>query len=142
MNADWADFIAQTTVKGVYVDVDDQGYVTWHKDGEGKDADVAAFAAQALAWAKEKGLTPVKTLTTDPVPENVPEEEKATYTTQESFTELELGYYLVSSTLGSLCALDTTNKEVAITEKNEKPTDSKQADPVEGNAPTGGEDTG
>lgn len=140
VNADWADFIAQTTVKGVYVDVDDQGYVTWHKDGEGKDADVAAFAAQALAWAKEKGLTPVKTLTTAPVPESVPEAEKATYTTQESFTELELGYYLVSSTLGSLCALDTTNKEVAITEKNEKPTDSKQADPVEGNEPKVGDD--
>ena len=85
-------------------------------------------------------MTPVKTLTTAPVPESVPEAEKATYTTQESFTELELGYYLVSSTLGSLCALDTTNKEVAITEKNEKPTDSKQADPVEGNEPKVGDD--
>ena len=42
-----------------------------------------------------------------------------------SITGLDLGYYLVNSTTGTLCALDTTNKAVTVKEKNKKPTVNK-----------------
>jgi LPXTG-motif cell wall-anchored protein len=35
--------------------------------------------------------------------------------------ELDLGYYIIDSTMGTLCALDTTNKEAKINEKNVVP---------------------
>ena len=38
---------------------------------------------------------------------------------------LNLGYYLVDTTLGTLCSLDTTNPTVAMKEKNEAPTITK-----------------
>ena len=42
------------------------------------------------------------------------------------FDNLNLGYYLVDTTLGTLCFLDTTAKEVTIAEKNEEPTVDKE----------------
>ena len=42
-----------------------------------------------------------------------------------SFTGLDLGYYLVDTTLGTLCSLDTTNPNVTMEEKNEAPTNEK-----------------
>ena len=42
-----------------------------------------------------------------------------------SFTGLDLGYYLVDTTLGTLCSLDTTNPNVVMEEKNEVPTNVK-----------------
>ncbi len=41
------------------------------------------------------------------------------------FDNLDLGYYLVDSTLGTLCALTTTAKEIIIQEKNAEPTNVK-----------------
>lgn len=105
----WNGFINSTTIKGVYVNVDDNGYVTWVKD-----VDAAAFAKLAQAYAKEhtifyQGST------------------KATTTTIE-FTGLNLGYYLVDSTLGTLCSLDTTHTDVTIKEKNAVPTNDKMVE--------------
>ena len=45
--SDWSDFINSADIKGTYVNVDSQGYVTWVKD-----ADAAAFAKLAQAYAK------------------------------------------------------------------------------------------
>ncbi|MBQ3087342.1 MAG: SpaH/EbpB family LPXTG-anchored major pilin [Clostridia bacterium] len=42
-----------------------------------------------------------------------------------SATELALGYYFVDSTLGTLCALTSTDADAEITEKNEEPTATK-----------------
>ena len=42
------------------------------------------------------------------------------------FDELELGYYLLDSTLGALCSLDTTRKEITIREKNTGPIITKK----------------
>lgn len=44
------------------------------------------------------------------------------------FTDLNLGYYLVDSTLGSLCSLNTTNPTVTINEKNQEPTNEKKVE--------------
>ena len=116
----WSSFINSDAIKGVYVNVDGQGYVTWVKD-----ANVAAFAKLAQAHAKTLSSNQGKTTAS---------------TTTVSFTGLDLGYYLVDSTLGTLCSLDTTNPNVTMEEKNEVPTnvktveeDSKTGDAAWGN---------
>ena len=102
----WSTFINSDAIKGTYVEVDAQGYVTW-KDG----ADAAAFAKAAQKYAKDNSITNQGSVT-------------ATSTTV-SFTGLDLGYYLVDTTLGTLCSLDTTNPDVVMEEKNEVPTNVK-----------------
>ena len=102
----WSTFINSDAIKGTYVAVDAQGYVTW-KDG----ADAAAFAKAAQKYAKDNSITNQGSVTAT--------------TTTVSFTGLDLGYYLVDTTLGTLCSLDTTNPNVVMEEKNEVPTNVK-----------------
>ena len=100
-NSAWETWLKTQTS---YVSFDSQGYVTW-KDG----ADAAAFAK--LAQVEAAKMTADKTVTAN--------------STTVSFTDLKLGYYLVDTTLGTLCALDTTNPNVVMEEKNEVPTNVK-----------------
>ncbi len=102
----WETFINSKEIKGVYVNVDAQDYVTWipEKDNE---AGAAEFAAKALAYAKDEANNIAATAT----------KESGNNTTVE-FTGLNLGYYLVDSSLGALCGLTTTAKTVTIHEKN------------------------
>ena len=102
----WNTFINSGDIKGTYVEVDAQGYVTWKKG-----ADAAAFAKAAQKYAKDNSIANQGTVTAT--------------TTTVSFTGLDLGYYLVDTTLGTLCALDTTNPNVVMVEKNEVPTNVK-----------------
>lgn len=102
----WNSFINSDAIKGTYVEVDAQDYVTW-KDG----ADAAAFAKLAQEYAKDNSIVNQGTVTAT--------------TTSVSFTGLDLGYYLVDTTLGTLCSLDTTNPNVVMEEKNEVPTNVK-----------------
>ena len=102
----WSTFINGTDIKGIYVEVDAQGYVTW-KTG----ADAAAFAKAAQKYAKDNSITNQGSITAT--------------TTTVSFSNLDLGYYLVDTTLGTLCSLDTTNPNVVMEEKNEVPTNVK-----------------
>ncbi len=104
---DWSAFVNSAEIKGVYMDVNDQGYVTWVKG-----ADAAAFAKLAQAYAAEHTIENQGSVT-------------ATGTKVE-FKNLELGYYLVDSTLGTLCSLDTTNPAADIREKNAEPTNVKE----------------
>lgn len=103
----WRDFINGNGVKDVYVNVDAQGYVTWVKD-----ADVAAFAKLAQEYAADNKI------------KNQGSRTAASATVE--FAGLDLGYYLVDSTLGTICSLDTTNPSVIIKEKNAAPTNEKQ----------------
>ena len=102
----WNTFINSGAIKGTYVEVDGQGYVTW-KTG----ADAAAFAKAAQKYAKDNSIANQGSVTAT--------------TTTVSFTGLDLGYYLVDTTLGTLCALDTTNPNVVMEEKNEVPANVK-----------------
>ncbi len=97
-----------------YVTFDDQGYVTW-VDGEVTDEQIAAFAKAAKKHAEETTSITYDETTT------------ATSTTVK-FTELKLGYYLVDSTLGTICSLNTTNPDVEIDEKNAEPTCVKEVE--------------
>lgn len=103
-NADWANWLKTQTQ---YVSIDAQGYVTWVEN-----ADAAAFAKAAIAHAEEADIQPAKTVT-------------ANGTTVE-FTELNLGYYLVDTSLGTLCSLDTTTPDAEMFEKNEQPPVKKE----------------
>ena len=105
----WNEFINSDGIKGTYMDVDAQGYVTWKAATD--DATAAEFAKLARAYAADNSIGNQGS-------------EKAETTTIE-FTGLELGYYLVDSTLGTLCSLDTTNPTVTIEEKNAKPSNVK-----------------
>lgn len=103
----WNAFINSDAIKGQYVNVDAQGYVTWVKK-----ADVAAFAKLAQKYAADHNIANQGTKTAD--------------STTVEFINLDLGYYLVDSTLGTICSLDTTNPSVTIKEKNSQPTVDKQ----------------
>ena len=104
----WDDFIIIGEGKN-YLEIKD-GYVKWK--GARDDARVAEFAKEALAYATSKGLTATR-------------ENKATTATVE-FTNLVLGYYLVDSSAGALCSLNTTATEVEIQEKNDVPSVEKK----------------
>lgn len=109
-NSAWENWLkAQTT----YVSIDKQGYVTW-VDG----ADAAAFAKAALAYAEENSTTIIpadtQTLATDSADTTV------------KFNNLNLGYYLVDTTVGTLCSLNTTTPDIKMEEKNEIPPVKKE----------------
>ena len=103
-NPVWESWLSSQTA---YVNIDAQGYVTWVQD-----ADPAAFAKEALAYAGENNIQPTETVTAD--------------STTVQFENLNLGYYLLDTTLGTLCSLDTTIPNVTMQEKNEVPSQEKK----------------
>lgn len=110
VESDWEGFF-KTGAGGNYITLDGQNHPTWTAADENDSTTVAAFAKAALAWAADKKISGTKeTATGDTV----------------TFSNLDLGYYLVDSSLGALCGLNTTNPDVTITEKNGQPTIEKQ----------------
>ena len=108
----WETFFSTGAGKD-YITLDGQGHPTWKAGVDSTDDSdtVAALAKAALTWAKVKGITgTAETATGDTV----------------TFFNLDLGYYLVDSSMGALCGLNTTKPNVTITEKNEKPTIEKK----------------
>lgn len=105
-NPDWAEWLVEQTQ---YVSIDTQGYVTWVKD-----ADAVAFAKAALAHAKEANIAATATL-------KAPAAGAGQRYSTVNFTNLNLGYYLVDTTVGTLCSLDTTTPGVEMEEKNVVP---------------------
>lgn len=110
VESDWEGFFK--TGAGVnYITLDGQNHPTWTAADENDSTTVAAFAKAALAWAADKKISGTKeTATGDTV----------------TFSDLDLGYYLVDSSLGALCGLNTTNPNATIKEKNEKPEIKKE----------------
>ena len=115
VNSAWTGFFA-TTEAQQYVSIDDAGYVSW-KESEA-DSVVAEFAKLALAYAKANSIAPVQS--SENSGEFVITEGKGV------FSNLDLGYYLVDSTMGALCGLTTTNPNASINAKNDKPVVEKQ----------------
>lgn len=110
----WNDFVESPTGKE-YLDKNDDGYITF-KSAKDTDADKRLFAKAAYAYAKKATAT---------LNDDAKKLVKAT-STSVTFEDLPLGYYVVGSTVGSLCELKTTNKEVMITDKNDTPTVEKK----------------
>lgn len=113
-NSAWENWLKSEDGGGKYVDIDDQGYVTWNEG-----ADAADFAKAALAYAQTNKLA------NDGVQEAPAADEGKEYSTV-TFNNLKLGYYLVDSSLGALCSLDTTNPDATIEEKNTETTTEKE----------------
>lgn len=102
---EWKSFFETAEAKN-YITVDDNGYANWVKG-----ADQVAFAQKALSYATtnnigNKGTAPASNNTV-------------------TFNNLDLGYYLVDSSVGALCLLDTTNPTATIQEKNGVPSVKK-----------------
>lgn len=111
VESDWEGFF-KTGAGGNYITLDGQNHPTWTAADENDSTTVAAFAKAALAWAKQKGIQSAGT-----------QEGNGSSIT---FSNLDLGYYLVDSSLGALCGLNTTNPDATIKEKNEKPEIKKE----------------
>ena len=102
-NSAWEEWLRTQTT---YVSFDSQGYVTWVEG-----ASAADFAKAAKGQLSGKTADGHVTPTAD---------DSAT------ISNLKLGYYLVDSTVGALCELNTTKPSVEITDKNTKPTIEKK----------------
>lgn len=114
----WKSFVESATGR-TYLNTDSSGYVTWVEN-----ADPAAFAKAALAYAKDS-TTLIKAEESKYAPD-APDATEGNTTSTVIFDGLSLGYYLVDSSVGALCSLDTTAKEVEIREKNGVPSVEKK----------------
>lgn len=111
VNSEWNDFFTTGAGKD-YVDIDTQGYVTW-KESKKDAASMEAFGKAAAAAVSEKTVVATETPTAD-----------GSFT----FSNLDAGYYLITSTNGTLAIVDTTptNPAATVDEKNADPTIDKK----------------
>lgn len=99
----WADFEA-----GDYFEINDNGYVDWKASLTDDADDVKAFVELAFAYADSNA--------------DVTFDNDATASgSTVSFTDLPLGYYLIDTSLGTLCSITTALPDVEITDKNQMP---------------------
>lgn len=106
----WENFFKTGAGKD-YIDLTN-GHPTWNA-AKSQDSDKAEFAKLALKWATENKVSAAA-------------ESQTSTGSDVIFSNLDLGYYLVDSSLGALCGLNTTKPNVTITEKNVKPTIEKE----------------
>ncbi len=108
----WNNFFTGEGAGAAYVTIDN-GYVTW-KDGKNSAADMEAFAKAAAKYASDNKVAADATQT--PAADG-----------SFVFGNLDAGYYLITSTNGTLAMVDTTpaNPNPAVEEKNPNPTIDK-----------------
>lgn len=113
----WEEFFTTGAGKD-YVTIDAQGYVTW-KDGKNTESEMIAFGKSATEYAKNKSIQAIETKTSEKDEDAVKD---------VVFNNLESGYYLVTSSLGTKVIVQTTpdNPAPSINEKNALPTVEKQ----------------
>ena len=114
INDAWKAFFTDPGEGAAYIKVED-GYVTWTA-AEDENTKIE-FAQKALAYAQAQ--TPSIAVETFTIPANY---EGTSYT----FTNLDLGWYLVDTNAGALCGLTTTDPDASVNAKNGKPTVDKQ----------------
>ena len=96
----------------------DNGYVEWNSKITSEE-DKAELAKKALEYAKKNTIQNNGSDTATAAVEGAT-------TTELTFNSLPLGYYLVDSSAGALCNLDTTNPKAEIKEKNGVPSVEKK----------------
>lgn len=109
----WEGFFA-TTEAQKYFTVKD-GYITLKAGVNNDDATAKAIAAAALAYAEANKIAATGSKVASEV---VTDEETKAKNIVAEFNDLQLGYYLVQSSLGVVLSLNTTANEVVINEKN------------------------
>lgn len=113
----WNNFIDTKEAKD-FLDVNEDGYVTV-KEVSDSMAAVRKFATSALIYAREHSIPATKEATAGN------ESNDSTTTTELKFDGLELGYYLVESSVGAACSITTTDPNVQIQDKHGKPSVAK-----------------
>ena len=109
----WDEFLTNSAYKGsTYLEKGTDGYVTIKSSAPSNFADLAKSALQYVKNHPETSFT-----TYNKIPDA---------TGKVEFTDLSLGYYLVDSTAGALCSLNTTDTEITIREKNSAPSAVKK----------------
>ena len=108
--AAWKDFFA---AHSSYFELDGE-YVKVKDDLNLTDAQKMQLSKDAHTYAGEKNIDAIAT--------------KAAQGDTVVFEGLGLGYYLLDSSMGTLCTLDTSTQEVTISEKNAEPTMFKQVE--------------
>ena len=109
VDSNWKAFFATGEDGANYITLDKNGHPTWVSNAKADE-----FAQKALAWAKTQPA--IAAAATSQTADN----------SGVTFSNLALGYYLVDTSLGVLCGLDTTDPDVTIKEKNEVPTIEKK----------------
>lgn len=106
-NGEWDAFYAQADVQAI-LNVDAQTAVVTWKDGIDVTTGTATLAELALAYIQQNASV------------NATDSKTAASSTVE-FTALDYGYYLLNTSLGSICSLDSNNQEVIINDKHGTP---------------------
>lgn len=119
-SSEWESFIKGENVKDKYFTFEGE-YVSWKEN-----ANPATFAKLALDYAKQNSSI-IKTFKVEKAPAASAEQATTTVT----FSVLDLGYYLVDSSVGTLCSLDTTKPDSTIEEKNGVPSVDKKVSSTE-----------
>lgn len=108
----WEGFFKSGGEGATYMENNENGYISFKKGMDAED-NLRKFAQKALEYAINKKITPVETFTTT--------------TGQTTITKdsLDLGYYLLDSSVGTLCSLSSSQPNVTIDEKNGVPSVDK-----------------
>lgn len=111
VNSDWEAFFTGEGAGAAYVTINTNGYVEWKAD-KNTAAEMEKFGKAAAAYAKSNDATDSKKATANPL----------------VFTGLESGYYLITSTYGTLAMVDTTptTPDATVNEKNSTPVPDKE----------------
>lgn len=116
----WDNFIRDNSGADGFFTITDDKYVTFN---DGKS--VEELAKKAITYANDSAHH----ITNDgQKPKNGEEDVK--------FENLPLGYYLIDSSMGALCSLNTTNRDATVFEKNEKPEIKKYINTEPNHLPT------
>ncbi len=118
VKAEWETWIEDSAAGGKYLIVNADGTVEWNDSATAATA--KAFVAEAIAYAKANDIAPLAT-------------KEAAEGVAVTFDNLELGYYLVDSTAGAWCSIDTVTPNTVIEEKNLIPQQDKKVKDHEGN---------
>lgn len=107
----WEDFFSTGEGKN-YISINENNYANWSASED--DATYRIFAQKALEYANSKTLAPTKTYETIAGHDSITD------------TGLALGYYLLDSSVGTLCSLSSSKPNVTIDEKNDVPSVEKK----------------
>ncbi len=118
--AEWKNFFENGAGKD-YVTIGTDDSVTWNPDKR-SDSDIAEFAQLALQYAKANNISATQTKTAGP----------SEVSNTLAFENLDLGYYLIDSSIGALCTLTTTAPNATVIDKNGEPTVDKEVQDGEG----------
>lgn len=110
--AEWANFLANNETAKEYLAVDtDANTIKWIGSADGTDeqaAEKAELAKAAVAYATTNRIAATETKT-------------ATADGEVTFENVQLGYYAIDTSLGTVCALTNVDNTFVAHEKNAKP---------------------